>query len=64
MSPYIAAELLILEMAKALRDFTTAEDAVKRLQAKGYSTRDIAAYGPAAARWELRRRDLAHARAA
>jgi hypothetical protein len=64
MSPYIAAESLIIEMYKVLRDFTSAEDALKRLQAEGYTTRDIAAYGPEAVRRELRRRDLAHARAA
>jgi hypothetical protein len=64
MSPFIAAESLIIEMYKALRDFTTAEDALQRLQAKGYTTRDIAAYGPEAARRELNRRDLANARAA
>ncbi|MDP2358685.1 MAG: hypothetical protein Q8M31_21880 [Beijerinckiaceae bacterium] len=64
MSPYIAQQSLILEMAKALRDFASAEDALKRLQGRGYTLRDIKAYGPAAVRWELRRRKLAHARAA
>jgi hypothetical protein len=64
MSPFIAAESLIIEMYKALRDFVSAEDAYNRLQSKGYTTRDIAAYGPEAVRRELERRDLTNARAA
>jgi hypothetical protein len=64
MSPFIAAESLIIEMYKALRDFVSAEDALQRLQAKGYTQRDMAAYGPEAVRREFQRRDLAKARAA
>lgn len=64
MSPYLARENLIMEMAQALRDFRRPEDVRRMLLVAGYSREQIEAHAVEAAKRELIRRNLMIARAA
>lgn len=63
MTPWLAHESLIVEMAKAVRDFSDLKDFVHRLRAAGYSDREIIDNGGSVWERERERQRLKLARA-
>jgi sugar phosphate isomerase/epimerase len=64
MSPYIAREAMLCEMAKIIRDFETLPEFVQKLRAAGYTDIEIIEHGGDVWLREKARQAIIKARAA